>query len=111
MIKKLIEHSTGNVFADLECENAEEKLAKADIAISIGRAIRELGLTQAEAAKRLGIDQPGVSKLLKGQLRGFSTERLLKFLTALDKDVVITIRPAKHKSSTHPRGRVSVVSA
>ncbi|MDO8588861.1 MAG: helix-turn-helix transcriptional regulator [Armatimonadota bacterium] len=106
-----VEDSSGNVFADLQCKDPEDRLAKADIAISIGRAIRELGLTQAEAAKTLGIDQPGVSKLLKGQLRGFSTDRLFKFLTALDRDVVITIKPAANRSAhRHACGKISVVA-
>jgi predicted XRE-type DNA-binding protein len=107
----IVEDSSGNVFADLQCENAEDRLAKADIAISIGRTIKDLGLTQAEAAKTLGIDQPGVSKLLKGQLRGFSTDRLFKFLTSLDRDVVITIKPAANRSAGHHAcGKISVVA-
>ena len=107
----VVEDSSGNVFADLQCKDAEDRLAKADIAISIGRAIKELRLTQAEAARTLGIDQPGVSKLLKGQLRGFSTDRLFKFLTALDRDVVITIKPAANRGA-HRRacGKISVVA-
>jgi predicted XRE-type DNA-binding protein len=107
----IVEESSGNVFADLQCKDAEDRLAKADIAISIGRTIKELGLTQAEAAKTLGVDQPGVSKLLKGQLRGFSTDRLFKFLTALNQDVVITIRPAASRNPRHHAGgRISVVA-
>jgi predicted XRE-type DNA-binding protein len=106
-----IEDSSGNVFADLECKDAEDRLAKADIAISISRAIKELDLTQVEAAKALGIDQPGISKLLKGQLRGFSTDRLFKFLTVLNQDVVITIKPAANRSARrHTRGKISVVA-
>ena len=99
-----IEESSGNVFADLGCKDAEQKQAKANIAINIRRAINDHKLTQSEAARRLGIDQPTISRLLKGQLKGFSTDRLLKFLTALDQDVTITIRP----SNDH--GRISVVA-
>jgi predicted XRE-type DNA-binding protein len=107
----IVESSSGNVFADLECKDAEYRLAKADIAISIRRAIKELGLTQTEAAKTLGIDQPSISRLLKGQLRGFTTDRLFRFLTDLGQDVVITIKPsANRNSSSHACGKTSVVA-
>jgi predicted XRE-type DNA-binding protein len=89
-----IEESSGNVFADLGLPDAEQRLAKADLSIQIGREIRARGLTQAEAAKLLGMAQPDVSNLLRGQLSGFSMDRLLRFLNALDQDVEIVVRPA-----------------
>ena len=105
------EDSSGNVFADLGCKNADDKLAKADIAIKIGRAIKERNLTQTEAAKLLRIDQPTVCKLLKGQLRGVSTDRLFKFLMALDQDIEITIKPAARRHNHNQAcGRISVTA-
>lgn len=62
---------SGNVFADLGVRNPEEALAKAELANKISVLIRERGLTQAKAAKLLGIDQPKVSMLLRGRLTGF----------------------------------------
>lgn len=103
--------SSGNVFADLGCDDADDKLVKADIAICISQVIKDRQLTQTAAAKLLGIDQPSVSKLLKGQLRGFSTERLFKFLKALNQDVEIRIRPAANRQDhNHDHGRIFVVA-
>lgn len=87
------EVSAGNVFADLGLPGAEELLAKAKLVSEIVHIIDRLGLTQAEAARRLKIDQPKVSALLNGKLGGFSTERLIRFLNALDQDVEIVVRP------------------
>ena len=83
--------SSGNVFADLGLPNAEELLAKAELAHKITILIRERGLTQAQAAKLLGVDQPKVSALIRGQLTGFSIERLMRFLLAFGQDIRITI--------------------
>jgi predicted XRE-type DNA-binding protein len=91
--------TSGNVFADLGLPNPEERLAKSTMAIQIAELIEARGLTQTQAAARLGIDQPKISNLLRGRLRGFSTDRLMAFLNALDCDVIITIRPAK---KNHP---------
>jgi len=94
---KKLEYEMGseNVFADLGLPDPEERLTKAMLAIRIAELIEERGLTQMQAAARLGIDQPKISNLLRGRLRGFSTDRLMSFLNALDCDVIITIRPAK----------------
>jgi predicted XRE-type DNA-binding protein len=89
------EVGSGNVFADLGLPDAAERLAKAKLALQIATLIEGEGLNQTEAADRLGIDQPKVSNLLRGRLRGFSTDRLMAFLNALDRDVIITIRPAR----------------
>ncbi len=89
---------SGNVFADLQLEHAPERLAKAELARQIALLIHESGWTQAQAATQLGIDQPKVSALLRGQLRGFSTDRLLRFLHAVGQQVEIVIRPQKSKS-------------
>ena len=82
-----VEEASGNVFADIGLLNPEERLAKADLAIRIDEAIRARRLTQSRAAHILGIDQPKISRLLRGQLSGFSTERLMHFLTLLGQDV------------------------
>jgi predicted XRE-type DNA-binding protein len=92
---------SGNVFADLGLSNPEMRLTKAMLAIRIADLIEDRGLTQSQAAARLGIDQPKISNLLRGRLRGFSMDRLMVFLNALDCDVIITIRPAakNHRAS------------
>jgi predicted XRE-type DNA-binding protein len=89
-----VEESSGNVFADMGLPNPEERLAKADLAIRVAGVIRARRLTQADAARILKIDQPKVSRLLRGQLSGFSTERLMQFLTLLGRDVEIVIKRA-----------------
>ncbi len=89
-----VEESSGNVFADMGLPNPEERLAKADLAIRVAGVIRARRLTQADAARMLKIDQPKVSRLLRGQLSGFSTERLMQFLTLLGRDVEIVIKRA-----------------
>lgn len=99
-----VEESSGNVFADIGVRNPEEALAKAKLASEINRIIEERHLTQAQAAQLLGIDQPKISALTRGRLTGFSTERLFRFLNALDRDVEIVIRP---RTST---GHVDVVA-
>jgi predicted XRE-type DNA-binding protein len=100
------EVSSGNVFADLGLRNPEELQAKADLVYEISRAIEERGLTQAEAAEILGIDQPKVSALVRGRLAGFSMERLYRYLNALGKDVEIVIRSAARRGKVRPTLRV-----
>jgi predicted XRE-type DNA-binding protein len=97
--------SGGNVFADLDIADAEDALAKAELARAIGTLIAERRLTQVQAAVLLGIDQPKVSALLRGRLTDFSLDRLLRFLLALDQDVEIVIKPGAPRS-----GRMSVVA-
>jgi len=94
--------SSGNVFADLGLPDADELLAKADLAIEIRHIIEERGLTQAEAADLMGVDQPKVSALVRGKLDGFSMERLYRFLNALGRDVeiVVTPKPRSRKEAT-----------
>ena len=82
-----VEEGSGNVFADIGLPNPEERLAKADLAIRISEAIRARRLNQTRAAHILRIDQPKISRLLRGQLSGFSTERLMHFLTLFGRDV------------------------
>ncbi len=89
------EPSTGNVFADLGLPDAGEHLIKAGLVIRIGRIIRQRKLTQAAAAQLMGIDQPKVSAMLSGRFRGYSVERLMRFLVALGNDVEIVVKPRK----------------
>jgi predicted XRE-type DNA-binding protein len=92
----LAREGSGNVFADLQVPDSTEALAKAEIAVQIASAIRRRGLTQAAAAELLGVDQADVSDLVRGKLRGFSTDRLIRFLNALGQDVDIVIYTNAH---------------
>jgi predicted XRE-type DNA-binding protein len=103
-----VQVGSDNIFADLGLPNPEEHLAKAELASRIGEAIRQRRLTQAAAAELLGIDQPKVSRLLRGYLTNFSTERLMHFLTLLGQDVEIVVKPAPR---SRRQGRVRVVQA
>ena len=87
-----VEESSGNIFEDLGHPNPDEALVKAKLAIHIGKIVESKDWNQDEAAKRMGIDQPKVSKILRGQLREFSIERLLGFLRAIGCDVEIVLR-------------------
>ena len=89
------ESSTGNVFADLGLADAGEHLIKAGLVVRIDRTIRQRKLTQAEAARLMGIDQPKVSAMLAGHFRGYSVERLMRFLVALGHDVEIVVKPRR----------------
>jgi predicted XRE-type DNA-binding protein len=93
MAKRDYVESSGNVFADLNLPNADELLAKAELALQIATMIRQRHMTQMQAAAVLGVDQPKVSALMCGRLAGFSIERLLRFLLSLGADVAITIKP------------------
>ncbi len=102
-----VDASSGNVFADIGVVEPEVALAKAELARQIERIVRSRGLTQAEAAKVLGVDQGKVSALVRGRLSGFSTDRLFRFLAALGSRVEIVVRPGRGTK----RGHVSVYSA
>jgi len=93
--------SSGNVFADLGLKDAEEMMAKARLAGQLALAIRDLGLTQKQAAERMGLDQPKVSALMRGKLSGFSIERLVRGLVALDRDVEISVRTKPDNRPAH----------
>ena len=96
-----IERGSGNVFADLEFPDADAHLLKAELVTRIDRIIRERGLKQVEAAQLLGLSQPDVSRLLRGNFREFSLERLLRLLTALGRDVDIVIRESQSGRRGH----------
>ena len=87
-----IERGSANVFADLGLPDPDTHLLKAELVTRIDKIIRQRGLKQVEAAKLLGLSQPDVSRLLRGNFRQYSMERLLRLLTALGRDVDIIIR-------------------
>ena len=97
MDKIKIERGSGNVFADLGRPDAEAHLLKAKLVSRIDEIIRQRGLKQVEAAKLLGLSQPDVSRLLRGNFREYSVERLLRLLLALGRDVQIVIRKPRSK--------------
>ena len=104
--KSRITQSSGNIFADLGFENPQEHYVKAHLVILIGKMIESKNLTQGQAATKMGLRQPDVSKLLKGRFEGFSLERLLYFVRALGSDVEIKIKPSKPKHE----GRILVTA-
>ena len=108
--KKLPAHEvgSGNIFADLGLPNAEEHQLKAALVVQLKRLIAERGLTQVAAAKLVGMKQPDLSKLLRGQFRLVSVEKLMRMLTAFDQDVEITLRPHRKRGAT---GRITFISA
>ncbi len=96
-----IERGGGNVFADLGRPDAEARLLKAELVTRIDEIIRGRRLTQARAAELLGLSQPDVSRLLRGDFRQYSVERLLRLLTALGLDVDIVIRTPRGRATRH----------
>jgi len=103
-----ITRGSGNVFADLGFEDAEERQTKLRLAYAINAVIAERRLTQHAAAARLNVNQPKISALRNYKLEGFSVERLMAFLTALDRDVEIVIR---RKPRSRAAARISVVAS
>lgn len=101
-------HGSTNVFADLGYPDAGERQTKLRLAYAINRIVEQRKLTQSAAASALGVNQPKVSALLHYKLEGFSVERLMTFLTALDRDIEISI---KKKPRAQSAGRISVVAA
>ena len=90
---------SGNVFADIGLPNAEEHLVKAKLVLKIDSLLRERGLRQVDAAQLFGVRQPDVSKMLHGDFRQFSVERLMRFLVALGQDVEIVVKPGRGADS------------
>ena len=99
-----VTESSGNIFADLGFADPAQEQIKAHLMLQIYRIIKKRKLTQTEAADILGVRQPHVSGLMRGQSGAFSVERLMEFLTALGQDVEITVRPTRKE-----HGEVSVV--
>lgn len=103
-----ITKSSGNVYADLGIKNPDEHALKAELVRRIAAQLQSEGLSQTEAAKRLGIAQPDVSRMLRGHFEQFSAERLIRFLLALGHDVEIVVRPVP--AGKPKRGRLAVVA-
>jgi predicted XRE-type DNA-binding protein len=101
MTEKAYETGSPNVFKDIGIPNAEEHLIKAQLVFKIDTIMKHRGLKQVETAELFGIRQPDISKMLRGEFRHFSVERLLRFLVALDQDVEIVIKP--HRAGSTPR--------
>lgn len=99
---------SGDVFSDLGLENNEELLAKAQLALVINRFVRSRGLTQSDAGRALGVSQAEISRLSRGELDRFSTEKLIDLTMRCGRDVEIVVkkRPASRKQS-----RLSVKAA
>jgi predicted XRE-type DNA-binding protein len=103
-----IVRGTKNVFADLGYSDAVERQAKLRLAYALNQVLEQRKLSQAEAAKVLGVTQPKISALRNYKLAGFSVERLMNLLTALDQDIEIVIR---RKPRSRRAARISVVAA
>ena len=99
MSKKVYEIGSRNVFTDIGVPNAEEHLVKAQLVFKIDTIMKDRGLKQAEAADLFGVRQPGVSKMLRGEFRQFSVERLLRFFVALDQHVEIAVKPHRDRNN------------
>jgi uncharacterized protein (DUF433 family)/predicted XRE-type DNA-binding protein len=100
-----VDAGSGDVLVDLGFPDAAERRLRVQLALRLNELIAALGLTQARAAQRFGIPQPHVSELKHYKLNWFSSERLLRFVTLLDRDVEIIIRP---KAEGHASGVVQV---
>lgn len=92
-----IRHGTNNVFADLGYCDPDTHLLKAQLVSRIDEIMRDKKLTQTQAAQAMGISQPDVSRLLKGQFRDVSVERIMRMLTRLGCEVDIVIKPPGRK--------------
>lgn len=109
MVRKAKIHvGADNIFADLGLPDAEAHFLKAQLVAELYRLCRERKLTQALAGKRMGISQPEVSRLFKGNFREYSIDRLMGFLTAFDRDIEIIAKPRKKSGKA---GRITFTSA
>jgi predicted XRE-type DNA-binding protein len=106
--REMVDAGSGDVFTDLGFADAGERKLRVQLAMQLNELIAARRLTQAQAATLFGIPQPHVSELKNYKLTRFSSERLLRFLTLLDRDVEIVIRP---KARGHASGLVSVLVA
>ena len=108
--KKLPPHTkgSGNIFADLGLPNAEEHQLKAALVVQLKRLMSEREITQTEAAKLVDMKQPDLSKVLRGQFKLVSVEKLMRMLTAFDQDVEITLKPHRKRGQV---GRITLIPA
>ena len=93
-----VETASGNVFADLRLPDAEKLKIKSGLVIEIVKAVKQLELTQAEAAKRLGLTQPNVSALLRGDFANFSERKLMDCLNRIGYDIEIRVKPVARRA-------------
>lgn len=101
-----VQRSSGNVFADLGLPDAEKLKIKTGLVVEIRKAMRALGLTQQEAAKRMGVPQPKVSGMMRGDFTNLSERKLMDCLNRLGYDIEIKVRPA-----TEPVGHLTLAAA
>jgi predicted XRE-type DNA-binding protein len=99
MSNKGYEIGSGNVFKDIGVPNAEEHFIKAQLVFKIDTLMKKRGLKQKEAADLFRVRQPDISKMLRGEFRQFSVERLLRFLVALNQDVEIVVKPHRSRNN------------
>ena len=90
-----VQRGSGHVYADLGLPDAEKLKIKTGLVIAIRKAMNSLGLTQQEAARRMGITQPKVSDMMRGDFTNLSERKLMDCLTRLGYDIEIKVRPAK----------------
>ena len=105
---KTVDAGTGDIFRDLGYTDAAERKLRVQLAMRVNEIIKDKHLTQAATSALFGIPQPHISELKHYKLNRFSSERLLHFMTQLDRDVEIVIRP---RDAAHPTGQVSVLFA
>jgi predicted XRE-type DNA-binding protein len=106
-MKKSVEKSSGNVFADIGLPEAEQELLKAKLTLQIRRIILSRKLTQVAAASLLGTTQPQVSGLMRLRPTALSVGRLMEFLTILGQDIEVTLKPAPRRRHGHVVVRVA----
>lgn len=99
MSDKGYETRSRNVFKDIGVPNAEEHFVKAQLVFKIDTIMKGRGMKQVDAANLFGVRQPDISKMLRGEFRQFSIERLLRFLVALNQDVEIVVKPHRSKNN------------
>lgn len=108
-VRKLeYEKGSGNIFADLGFENPEEELAKSDLTAKISQIIKKRKLTQMQVASILGVDQPRISSLLRGNFDLFSLDMLMRFLKILGQDIQILVKP---KPTKRKQAHLTVVTS
>lgn len=101
-----VQRSSDNVFADLGLPDAGKLKIKSGLVIEIRKAMRSLGLTQQEAARRMGIPQPKVSGMMRGDFSNLSERKLMDCLNRLGYDIEIKVRPA-----AEPIGQLTLATA
>ena len=102
-----VERGSGNVFADLGLPDADAHIVKAELVSRIEDIVSQRGITQTEAARLLGLSQPDVSRLLRGDFREYSLERLFRLLNTLGRDIDIVIRQPRSASG----GKLRITAA